>query len=83
MPHAAIPPSVLICALGDSRTYGAGATIGVDPITLLLETLRQRYPSLRFFGNNQAVNGTSLRFWAHNATLAQALASFQQSASTK
>jgi lysophospholipase L1-like esterase len=73
---------VLICALGDSRTYGAGATVGSDPLTLLLEIFRQRHPTARFLGNNQAVNGTSLRFWAHDARLTQALASFEQSTTT-
>jgi lysophospholipase L1-like esterase len=80
MRQASLSRSVLICALGDSRTYGAGATLGCDPMTLLIEKLRQYRPRIQFACDNQAVNGTSLRFWAQDQRLDDVFATFRQSA---
>lgn len=72
--------SHLICAIGDSRTFGAGATIGHDPVGLLGKSLEAAYPNSTFAVNNQAINGTTSNHWLYASLLPPALESFRASA---
>ena len=80
MPQELASPSYLICAIGDSRTFGAGGTVGFDPVTTLGKVLQAKFPSSSFATNNQAINGTTANHWLHTASLPEAIAAFQASA---
>ena len=82
MSQAPSSSSYLLCGIGDSRTFGAGATIGFDPLTLTATLLEQQHPSSRFLTCNRGINGTTSQHWLYATILAEALAAFQECAST-